>query len=264
MKKIFLSLSTTIILTTASWADISSTQLKTYLHDSGMEMMLENMKNQLSQGIEQQVTMKGEAISPKILEGIKKIASKPENIDKFTNGLKHLDEKDYNNIVKFYKTDLGKKVANIAATMDMVKMQESMMQFAQKKVSPKRKELLAELSLAMMSEEMQFKLAKEMALTMVASLPKEMQEMMTKQIDAQMEQMKPMLKQQMELSTAFTYRTLSNDELKEMIKYSKSTSGSAEIQAIVAGTVEYMKTAMSEMMNMMMKEKKAEMAQKKQ
>ena len=260
MKKIFLSLSTTMILSTASWADISSTQLKTYLHDSGIETMLENMKTQLSQGIEQQSSMQGEKLPPKIVEGIKKIASKSENVDKFTYGLKHLDEKDYTNILKFYETSLGKKVAEIARTMDMAEMQENMMKFASKKVSSERTKLLSELSTAMMSEELQFKLAKEMSLTVVASLPKEMREVMTKQIDAQMEQMKPMLKQQMELSTAFTYKTLSTDELKEMTTYAKSTSGSAEVEAIMEGTIEYMRTTMSEMMQMMMKERTAEMA----
>jgi hypothetical protein len=76
-----------------------------------------------------------------------------------------------------------------------------------------------------------------------------MQEMMKKQMEVQMEQMKPMMKKQMELSTAYMYKDYSDKELKTLTTHYKTNPAQAEIEATIEGSSNYMKTVMPQVMN---------------
>lgn len=253
MKKILISIVATMALTTASFADITNAQLNSYMKASGADVMLTTIKTQLGGTMEQRASMQGKTIPPKVVDAINAVATKDENLKKFTNGLLKLDEKNYKTLMKFYETDLGKKVADTVTKMDMTNMQKDMMAFSKEKISPERKAILSKLSASLMSEEQQIELSKSMALSMVSSMPKEMQEMMKKQIEAQLEQSKPMIQQQVELSTGFTYKDFSNKELESLTQHAKSASGEAEVKAIMTGTIDYMSAVMPEMIAELMK-----------
>jgi len=244
MKKTLLSLLTLLAISTSAWADISTTELDAYLKASGEDIMLSNMQKQIKIGLEYQAKMRGETLPPKLLEAISNIMTK--NLSKFSEGMRSLDKKDYKSIMKFYATDLGRKVAEMIRQLDMVKMQKEMIEFAKKEISPKRKELLAKLAKADLSEERQLEMARESLLMRIKMMPKEMQEGMKKDLDNQLAQIKPMIKQQVQLTTAYTYRDYSNSEIVKITNYLKTPSAQAENRLIEKGMSDYMKAVTPE------------------
>ena len=247
MNKILISIVATMAMATTSFADITEKQLNLYMKASGGDAALTTIKTQLGGSLQQRAAMEGKTIPPKVFEAINAVATKDENLKKFTAGLIKLDEKEYSDIMKFYETDLGKKVAETARNMDMATMQKEMMEFSKKEMSSERKVIISQLATSLMSEEQQIKISKSMALSMISSMPKEMQEMMKSQIEKQIEASRPILKQQVELSTGYTYKDFSDKELNALTARTKTIAGRAEIEAMTNGMVSYMGTVMPEM-----------------
>lgn len=244
MKNTLLSILTITAITTASWADITTEQLDSYMKASGADVMLDGMKEQLGASMQQRAKMGGKSIPSDVLEAMTAAMTEKEVLAKFTDGIKSLDEKDYKALMKFYSSDLGKKSADIIRNTDMIKMQKEMAEFAKKVVPEDRKKLLSALTEASMSEKRQMNMTKTMMMSAVSSMPKEMQEQMKTQMEAQLEQMKPMLKEQITLMSAYTYRNYSDSEVKEMTKHYKLSSTEAEVEAIIKGSSSYMSAVM--------------------
>lgn len=247
MKKRLLSILTITTLTTTSWADITSEQLDKYLKASGADVMLNQMQEQMSGSIQQRLKMEGRSIPSDVLEEMTKVIVNEENLAKFTESLKLLDEKDYNELMKFYASNLGKKSADLIRNTDMVKMQTEIVEFSKKTIPEDRKKLLAKLAKASMSEERKMNMTRTMMMSTINAMPKEMQETMKERIEAKLEQMKPMLNQQIALISAYTYRDYSNTEIEKMTKHYESSSTQAEVKAIMKGASSYMSTIMPQL-----------------
>jgi len=255
MKKKLFSLLTIATLTTTAWADISTEQLNTYLKASGADVVLEKMQKQMAIGIEMKAKMRGKEIPADILKAITTIASDKENINKFTKGMKSLDEKDYKEIIKFYDTKIGKKNADLSRNMDMLMMQQEIAKFSKKELPKERKSLISQLVDATMSEKKIEKMTKVMMQSTLNAMPKEMQATIKEKMDAQMAQMKPMMKEQAEKGSAYIYKDYSDTELKLLIEHYKTPSAQKETDAVIDGSTEYMGAVMSQMMEVMKKKR---------
>ena len=252
MKKRLFSLLAVATLTTTAWADISSQQLDAYMKASGADVVLDKMQTQMASSIEMRAKMRGKEIPSEILKGMTTILANKENLAKFTEGLKSLDEKDYEQIMKFYDTKIGKKNAALTKSMNLIDDQEKMVEYSKKELPKERDALLDEYIKVSMSEKKMEKITKVMMQSTVDSLPKEMQEKVQKRIDAQLESMKDMMTKQIKMSTAYAYRDYSNEELKSLINYYKTSPAQKEIDAMIDGVAEYSKSVMPKMINMMM------------
>jgi len=265
MKKLLTTLSTAAVMISSVYADISTKQVETYMELSGADTMLTDMQSQMSENIEQQLMMRGQKIDPKVVTIITDIFSKDENINQFTMGLKKLSEDDYKSITTFYKSDLGKKVAQIAKDTDTANQQENMMLYIQQlqetPLSQKRLELHRALIDSMEMEAFYLNMMKEMILSMNKSIPAE-QRMTQEQFDARIAQMEPMMAQQAQLSVAYSYRSLNDQELQALIDYSKTKAGQSELQAVMEGTTTYIQSVMSETMKAALENAKANAPQK--
>ena len=251
MKKKLFSLLAIATLTTTVWADISTEQLNTYLKVSGADVLLEKMQKEMATGIEMKAKMRGKEIPADTLKAIATIASNKENVNKFTKGIKSLDEKDYKEIIKFYDTKIGKKSADLSRNMDMSTMQQEIANFSKKELPKERKSLISQLVDATMSEKKIEKMTKVMMQATLDAMPKEMQAMIKEKMDAQMAQMKPTIREEVEKSSAYIYRDYSDTELKLLIDHYKIPSAQKETDAMMDGTIEYMKAVMSQMMEVM-------------
>ena len=248
-----------------SLADITQKQLDTYLDVSGGKVMLENMQTQMSDMVDMQVKASGKDINPKVVISITEALSSDKNMEKFTKGFKALDLNLYNNIISFYATNVGKKLSETAKSSDVATMEREMIAFVQsqkeKPFTDKKTKLIENITNATNSVEMQIKMIESMmssvddALPEEAKIPKEQKNMM-------MSQMRPMMEQQIKMSMKFTYKDYSEQELEKVLAYMTSKAGKEEVKILMNGLNEYIKSAMSDMMNSLMMELKAEHPEK--
>lgn len=250
MKKRLFSILALVTITTTTWADISTKQLETYMKASGVDVMLQNLQEQMTSSITMKAKMKGKEIPVEFLEKISNIFGKKENLAKFTTGIKSLDEKDYNQIIKFYGTPIGKKNAELTKTMNLSTMQQEMIEFSKKPLPKDREFLISKITKLLMSEKKMEKMTKVMMESALNSMPKELQEKIKARMEVQLKQISSKRKQHAQLTTAFTYKDYSNEDLKSLINFYETASGQREINAIIAGSTEYLKVVMPQIMNM--------------
>jgi len=250
MKKRLFSILAIATLTTTTWADISTEQLNTYMKASGTD---EKMQTQLATSIEMKAKMRGQEIPADVLKEINTIASNKNNLELFTKRIKSLDEKDYKEIIKFYDTKFGKKNADLARNMNSLNMQQEIAKFSKKELSKERKSLISQVVEASMTEKKAEKMIKVMMEATVEAMPKEIRAKFKEKMDAQMVQMKPMMKEQAQKGASYIYRDYSDAELKLLIKHFKTPSAQKESEALIDGLTEYMKVVMSQMMEVMKK-----------
>ena len=255
MKRKLFSLIAIATLTTTAWADISTKQLEAYMKKSGADVVLKKAQEQVVTGMQMKAKMRGSEIPKELLTKVKNVVSKKENLAKFTQGIKSLDEKDYNKIMKFYNTKLGQKNAELVRNMDIQSMRTEIAEFSKKALPKERELLISKLIELTMSEKKSEKMARVVMQSTLEALPKEIQERMKEKMDAQLAQMKPMMKQQVKASTIYTYKDYSNKEIQSLIDYYKTAFGQAETTAMIKGSTEYIKSIMSEMIQEMMKMK---------
>jgi len=248
MKKRLFSIVAMATLTTATWADISTKQLNTYMKASGANVVLEKMQEQITSSVEMKAKMRGHEVSQDILNEISKIVSSKENVAHFTKGIKAFDEKDYKELIQFYDTKIGKKNADLIRNVDMLTMEKEIESFSKKKLSKERKSLITQLVDATMSEKKMEKMAKVMMEINVESLPSKMQAGFREKMNARFIKMKPMMKEQAEKATAYIYRDFSDVELKSLIAHYKTPSAEKETDARIEGGSEYIKVVMSQML----------------
>jgi len=254
MKKRLLSIVAMATLTTTTiWADISTEQLNTYMKASGADVILEKMQTQIADGIEMKAKMRGQEVPADILKDITAIASNKNNLELFTKGIKSLDEKDYKEIIKFYDTKLGKKNADLTRNINSLTLQQEIANFSTKELSKERKSLISQLVEANMAEKKAEKIVKVMMQSALDAMPKEIRAKFKEQIDTQIVQLKPKIKEQAEKGASYMYRDYSDAELKSLISHFKTSSAQKESEAIMDGLTEYMQTVMSQIMEVMKK-----------
>jgi len=248
MKKRLFSIVAIAALTTATWADISTEELNTYMKASGANVVLEKMQEQITSSVEMKEKMRGHEVSQDTLNEIKKIVSSKENIAYFTKGIKALNEKDYKEIIKFYNTKIGKKNADLVQNEDMSMMQKEIESFSKKKLSTERKSLIMEVVDATMSEKKMEEMAKVMMEISVEALPSKVQASFREKMKARFDKMKPMMREQSIKSIAYIYRDFSDAELKLLIEHYKTPSAQKETDARIEGGTQYIKVVMSQML----------------
>ena len=260
MKRKLFSLIAIATLTTTAWADISTEQLEKYMKASGVDVVLQKAQKEVVTGMQMKAKMRGRELPKELLNKIEKIVTKKENLEKFTKGIKSLDEKDYKEIMKFYNTKLGQKSAEIVRNMDIKNMKAEIAEFSKKALPKERELLISKLIELTMSEKQTENMAKVVMQSTLEALPKELQEKLKAKMDAQLAQMKPIMKQQVKANVTYAYKNYSNEELKSLIKYYKTSPAQAEATAMIDGPTEYLKSIMSEMIQVMieMKQKKSE------
>jgi len=250
MKKQLLSLLAIAAITTTSWAEITASQAKDYMSASGADKMLEMLQTQIGAGIQQKASISSTGIPDEILTDMTNIMSNKKNIALFSSDIINLNEDDYKEIMSFYKSAIGKKVADQARSMDMVKMQQELPEFMKKKISPEREELIEKLMEVSMSEEMQVEMMETTMELTVDAMPVEIQDKFRVEMDKQLSAMLPMMKEQLKITSAYTYKNYSDKEVKELIKHYKLASSKAELQSIMNGSSKYMKEVMTQVMKL--------------
>jgi hypothetical protein len=256
MKKQLLSLFALAAITTTSWADITTSQVKDYMSASGTDSMLEMLQTQIGTGLQQKASMSGSKIPDEILTDMTNIMSSKKNIALFTSDLINLEEDDYKEIMSFYKSAIGKKVADQTKHIDMAKMQKELPEFMKKKISPQREELIEKLMEASLSEEMQEEMMETTMEITIDAMPVEMQDKFRIEMDKQLSEMQPMLKEQLKQTSAYTYKDYSDKEIKELIEHYKLPSAKAELQSIINGSSKYMKVVMTRVIDFLIAQKK--------
>jgi len=251
MKKQLLSLFAIAAITTTSWADITASQAKDYMSASGADSMLEMLQTQIGAGIKQKASMSPTAMPEDLLEGMTDIMSNKKNIALFSSDIINLDEDDYKEIMSFYKSAIGKKVADQTRNIDMAKIQKELPEFMKKKIAPERQALIEKLMEVSMSEEMQIEMMETTMEITVDAMPVEMQDKFRVEMDKQLTAMLPMMKEQLKITSVYTYKDYSDKEVKELIKHYELPSAKAEVQSIMNGSSKYMKEVMTQVMKLL-------------
>jgi len=248
MKKKLFSLLTIATLTTTAWADISTEQLNTYMKASGADVVLEKMQKQMASSFKMRGKMSGKEIPVDDLKIITTIITSKENLAHFSKTIKRLDEKDYKEIIKFYDTKIGKKSADLAKNMDIVPNQQEEVEFSKKELPKERKNLITQLVDASMLKEKMERVMQVIMELKIDMMPEDKQAMLIKNFDTKITLLKPMIKEQAEKKTAYTYRNYSDAEIKLLIAHYKTPSAEKETTAVIDGGAEYMKAVMSQIM----------------
>ena len=260
MKKIISISASVVLMVTVSFADISEKQVDAYLEVSGAKIMFDNLQQQIGDMVDQQAQQSGEKVDPMALVAVKDVMTRDENFAKFTAHIKTLDENDYKNIMAYYATELGKKSAKIAENSDIETMEKELPAFMTKlqenPPSEKRMNLIKDIVDAMDMDELQKNMLREMFVSVNKFVPAK-QQMPSDDIDKMVESFTPLLEQQVQISTLFSYKDFSDKELEEVLNYTKTKSGKAEADVIFAGLVDYMKAVMSQMFQELLDQEKA-------
>ncbi len=255
MKKRLCSLLAIATLTTTAWADISEEQLANYMKVSGADAVLNNAQEQIVHSIKIKSKVKGKVLPKKELNELLSVIKKQENLEKWTNKIKSLDEKEYAQIIKFYNTKLGQKQANLGRNLNVEKMQKEMKTFSKKASSKERKLLISELIKLSQSNEL---IEKKMKIIMELNLneiPKNMQEKAKEKMNAQLAQLNPIIKKQVKMMNTYIYKDFSDEELKRLVNYYKTSPAQAETKAMNSGSIEYAKAVVSEVIQLSKKAK---------
>lgn len=244
------------LVVSTSYADITPKQVTTYLEVSGAQAIFESLQTQLGDAIDAQLRTTGKVIDPIALTTIKEIMTSDKNINLFTGDIKKLDLKLYQKILDFYATDLGKKGAQLAKKLDMMTMQEEIITFLKvQKENPfsvKKIALIQDITSASKAIELETDIAKAMFQAMNKHLPKE-NKMPKEQMEMMLTQLAPALEEQANISMNYSLKDYNEKELQEILVFTQSEEGVAEIQMISKGTLTYIEVTMSEMMNRLIK-----------
>jgi len=260
MKKLTLISTSLLLIMTTAFADINEKQINAYLEASGAKVMFDNLQQQIGDMVEQQSQQTDEKIDPMSLVTIRDVMTRDENFAKFTSHIKRLDASDYKNIMAYYATELGKKSAKVAENSDMEAMEKELPAFMAKlKENPpseKRMNLIKVIVEVMNMDELQTKMLKEMFASMNEAMPSKMK-MPEEEIEKLVKSLEPMLDQQIEVSTLFSYRDFSDKELEEIGNYAKTKSGKAEMNILFSGLIDYMSAVMGQMFQELLNQEKA-------
>lgn len=258
MKKQLHVLLGVLLLTTASWGDITVEQLNNYLKVSGAGLQLDMMQKHFAKNIQRRADMSQKKVNPEILKRVTEIATKPENSSKFTENILKLDVKDYQKMITFHSSDFGKKNRLRITNMyqNEKKMVAEMQQFAKTKLSPQREKLIQLLVKADRTVENSMKSRMVSIENMLKQMPKERRDELRKQIDAQSAQARAQTQKVLEMSSAFIYKDFSDEEIEKLITYYQTESGQKEIEMLSQSGLNYIKTVMPQVSEFLFKIKR--------
>ena len=241
------------------YADISIAQVDTYLEVSGGQAVLETLQTQLSDAIDAKIRNAGKPVNQNSINTIKEILTSDSNIDLYKSDIQHLNIETYQAILDFYHTEIGKKCADIAKSMDMITIEQEVANFIKTQrenpFSIKKIALIQAITQAVKTLDMQVSISKKMFGIMNESLPKKIQ-MSEEQIEMMLQQLTPIIEQQAMISINYTFKDYTESELEEVLAYSKSKAGKEEALVVMHGTIKYVEVTMAQIMHAFIEEKK--------
>ncbi len=237
MKKV---LFITLVLTVSIFAKVSDDIVKKYMEISGTNQTIEELNNNIAYSINQKNRILGLKSDKKLLNLFGKAFNPDDSKELVLNYLKEqLKREKLQKIIRFYKSDIGKKIvaSNLEATNSGAKA-ESLRFFASLETTPpskKRIELIKEFVAVTKLEASVKDIFAETIYFLNYQAPQE------KRIDEnKLEQyisiIGDKLDQQIYLSALFTYRELSDQELKKVISFYKSGAGKRERDVMIDAT----------------------------
>jgi len=152
-----------------------------------------------------------------------------------------MDDALLQNLLKWYESPLGQKIVNEETSSSGADEQANLLRYlASLQENPPAQErvnLIQDLEsttqLSDLTTNITIEVLKGMIITINMSLPKDKQVEIAS-IEEDISNIKPLIKEefrkQMILSSYYTYRNLSNDELKEYIAFYKTKTGQKEIE----------------------------------
>lgn len=219
---------------------LSAEEAQTFLHDSGLDVLIESltpaMEQQLNlQRLTQANQLQFDEAEQAIKQAIDSIQGNALAISYLTT---QADVKNLKKAMEFLDSPLGEKIAieeRLASEPDaQLEMQAYAMQMSKTPPSEQRIQLILSLTQALNADQVMLNLMKGVFFSLVDitdGLTPEASAGLKKDLQAEWQQLEPMLTQQfsqfMVMGSHYTYRNLSDVELKSYIEFLNTESGQA-------------------------------------
>lgn len=219
---------------------LSPEEAQIFLHDSGLDVLIESlaplMEQQLNlQRLTQANQLQFEDAEQAIKQAIDSIQGNSLAISYLTT---QADVKNLKKAMEFLDSPLGKRIASeerLASEPDaQLEMQAYAMQMSKNPPSEQRIQLILSLTDALNADQVMLNMMKGVFFTLVditEGLTPEASAGLKKDLQTEWQQLEPMVTQQfsqlMVMSSHYTYRNLSDAELKSYIDFLNTESGQA-------------------------------------
>ena len=238
--KTFFFLFILFITSFVSAKGLSSEEAENFLHDSGLTELISSLPDSMGQQLDVQrlSTNSGVAID-KTRQAVLKAAQK---VDGRQIALVYLSKdsraQELADARKFLASPLGQRISEEERKASTAEAQVAMQAYAQelqsKPIDKIRAGLVQDLSLALNADEVVIKLMRGVYYSVLDAVkvlnPHKMRDLKNR-MDSEWKSMEPMLKQQfsayMLMGANYSYRNLSDEDLKAYIQFLKSRSGQA-------------------------------------
>lgn len=256
MKKIFSIALLVSLLTISAFATTDTTTheqlVEEYFEVSGQKETINTLPTQLTNMLEQQFAAAGENVDPKLFTVMVEDMTKKDSINKITENLEKLSSEDLTTLIAFYKTQTGKKCADMNRETDMDIQVEELQAFLQDlQTNPPSQHRIDSMN-TMFQETITLTGSVKMVETMLhifnAALPKEKQ-VSDENMTVMLEQMKEGLTQQLIVSFYFSLRDFSDSEIDEIVQFTLTPQGQAETDAQLAGITAYFTTVVNDIID---------------
>ena len=232
-KILFTSLLTTLLSSTL-FAKSDTSLVEEYMHVSGATIMIESMGEQVTSSMQQSKLMYGEEVDQSQLTFVKRAFNPYDDTALVARYLQeHFDNGQLKQIIAYYKTEIGKKVTQAGIDALSPNAQSELLAFmstlqatppTQKRIQT-IKSVIDELQLTKTTEDLLGELM--VYFNAKSATPNKLSAQNIMQFKLMMRQT---LKQQLFVSTLFTYRDISNQELQKVINFYHTPAGKSEMK----------------------------------
>ena len=232
-KLTLLSLLITLFANTL-FAQADKALVQRYMQISGTQQAVESIAQQIIGSMQQSAMMYGESVDEKEVRFIKKAFNPYDDIQLIKSTLStQFDNRSLRTILDFYSSELGRKVTqaglDVLAPSAQSELLSYMSTLQQNPPSKTRISLIKSLvNTLQLSQRVEDMLAEMMVYTQKQATPKA--SISNDQIKQFKLMMRQTLKQQLFLSSLFTYRTLSDAEIESVIGFYQTEAGEEELR----------------------------------
>jgi len=217
-----------------------------YLDVSGQEHIYSSLPTEMAQMVEQQFVAKGEK-TPAHLEALLiEEFTRESTVEKLTENIQLLSNDTLMKLIRFYKSNVGKKCAAMNREEGMQDVQEKLPSFAQNlQENPPSKHRIDSMN-TMFNETNILTGTLEMIESMIrifdANAPKE-QQMTEEAFNATISNMRTVIGNQLIITFYYSLRNFSDAEIDEVVKVTLSKEGQEETDAQISGLTAYFNLA---------------------
>ena len=221
-------------------AGLSESEAKAFLNHSGLDSMIESLPETMGQQLNLQRLIEANKLSTeKVQQALQAASLKIQSTDLALSYLQtEADQKNLKEAMTFLASPLGKRITEeerAASTSEaQMEMQAYMMQLAQNPLSAERQALIQTLSDVLNADQLILTVMKGTfysLLEITEAISPEKAVKLKQGVDAEWNQIEPMLKAQfsefMIMGAQYSYRNVSDQDIKAYIAFLKTPSGQA-------------------------------------